>query len=80
MKLTPSLLESHEHIHSNQIEKLNRMDRLMFDCWREGLKRKDILPLAQEIESGTSEADVGVYFRRMFRRELSNDAKYLSRK
>ncbi|MFS1427245.1 hypothetical protein LMH73_008795 [Vibrio splendidus] len=77
MNKVPVLLQSHAYIHPNQIKKLNRMDKLMFDCWRLGYKRSKILPLAQEIESSTTEDDVGVYFRNMFVRELSSRAHYL---
>lgn len=79
MERTPALLESHAYVHQNQIEKLNKMDKLMFDCWRLGYKRIKILPLAQEIESSTTEDDVAIYFKNMFSRELSDKAIYLKR-
>ena len=72
-----SLLETHEYVHPNQVEKLKEMDRLMFDCWRAGYKRSKILELAQAIESNTTEDDVQIYFRNMFKRELSSDSIYL---
>lgn len=76
---TPALLETHEYVNSNQIEKLQRMDRLMFDCWRAGFKRNKILERALEIESSTTEADIEIYFKNMFTRELSPDSIYLKK-
>ncbi|CAM0018230.1 hypothetical protein VPHD527_0377 [Vibrio phage D527] len=76
---TMSLLETREYVHSNQVEKLKEMDKLMFDCWRKGYKRSKILELAQKIESNTTEDDVQIYFRNMFTRELSSDSIYLKK-
>ncbi|CAM0065110.1 hypothetical protein VPHF86_0292 [Vibrio phage F86] len=73
-----SLLETHEYVHSNQVEKLKQMDRLMFDCWRKGYKRVKVLELAQQIESNITSDDVAIFFRKMFNRELSPDRIYLS--
>lgn len=75
---TPELWRSHALIHSNQISAAEKMDELMFKCWRKGLKRKEILPLAQEICSNTTDEDVSIYFKHMFERELSDKAKYLT--
>ena len=75
---TPELWQSHEYVNPNQIVAAEKMDKLMFECWRKGLKRKDILPLAQEICSSTSEQDVSAYFRHMFLRELSATPLYLN--
>ncbi|AGN30361.1 hypothetical protein VPFG_00364 [Vibrio phage nt-1] len=74
---TPALLESHEYVHPNQVEKLKQMDRLMFDCWRAGYKRGKILELALSIESSTTSDDIEIYFKNMFTRELSSDSIYL---
>ncbi|MDK9790660.1 hypothetical protein [Vibrio sp. D431a] len=76
---TPALWQPHEFVNENQLSKLSEMDRLMFDCWRKGLKRRDILDLAKEIESSTTEEDVSLYFKAMFDRELSPKSKYLVR-
>ncbi|AJT61173.1 hypothetical protein [Vibrio phage XZ1] len=77
--MTPALLETHEYVNHNQIEKLQQMDRLMFDCWRAGYKRGKILELALSIESSTTEADIEIYFKNMFTRELSADSIYLKK-
>ncbi|MGR5451399.1 hypothetical protein ACP3V3_16905 [Vibrio sp. PNB22_3_1] len=57
----PVLWESHEVVPASQNDKLKRMDRLMYDCWRQGLKRSNILALAQAIESATTEEDVALF-------------------
>lgn len=72
-----SLLEQHEYVNLQKVEKLEKMDRLMFDCWRKGYKRDKIVELAQKIESQTTRDDVAIYFRNMFTRELSSDSIYL---
>lgn len=75
-----SLLETHEYVHPNQLIKLRKMDRLMFDCWRSGYKRTKILELAQQIESNITSDDITIFFKDMFTRELSVDVskrKYL---
>ncbi|AAQ64382.1 hypothetical protein KVP40.0312 [Vibrio phage KVP40] len=77
--MTPVLLETHEYVNQNQIEKLKRMDRLMFDCWRAGYKRGKILERALEIESSTTSDDIEIYFKNMFTRELSPDSIYLKK-
>ncbi len=77
--MTPVLLETHEYVNPNQIEKLKRMDRLMFDCWRAGYKRGKILERALEIESSTTSDDIEIYFKNMFTRELSPDSIYLKK-
>lgn len=69
-EVTPVLLEFHEYVHQNQIEKLREMDQLMVECWKRGLKMKKILPLAVCIEPLTTESDIQIYFRDMLEREL----------
>jgi hypothetical protein len=57
----------------------NQLDRLMFDCWRQGLKHRDILEKAQELRANLTSEEVKEAFSRMFHRELSPNAKYLKR-
>lgn len=73
----PELWRSHAYVNLNQVSAAQKMDELMFESWRKGLKRKDILPLAQEICLNTTDEDVSIYFKHMFERELSDNAKYL---
>lgn len=69
-QVTPVLLKSHEYVNQNQIEKLRKMDQLMFECWKSGFKIGKILELAVCIEPLTTEDDVKIYFRGMLEREL----------
>ncbi|AUG88449.1 hypothetical protein PQC39_gp085 [Vibrio phage Vp_R1] len=77
--MTPVLLETHEFVNQSQIDKLKEMDKLMFDSWRLGYKRSKILELVQAIEPSTTSNCVGVYFKNMFTRELSDSAIYLEK-
>lgn len=60
-------------------EKEQKLDRLMFDCWRKGLKHRDILDMALEIDSTITSEQVKEAFKEMFTRELSDKAVYLEK-
>lgn len=57
--------------------KEQKLDKLCFECWRQGLKHRDILDKAKTIDERINSAEVKKAFKNMFKRELSEHAQYL---